>query len=58
MKVINKRKVEARHEIELEDYCMRIQIERRILGDISKNLVIPTCIPYQNILIENVRGLE
>ncbi|WP_034889999.1 glutamine synthetase III [Gillisia sp. Hel_I_29] len=58
MKVMNKREVEARHEIELEDYSMRIQIEGRILGDIARNHVIPTAIRYQNVLIENVRGLK
>lgn len=58
MKVMNKREVESRHEIELEDYSMRIQIEGRILGDIARNHVIPTSIRYQNILIENVRGLK
>ena len=58
MKVMNKREVEARHEIELEDYSMRIQIEGRILGDIARNHVIPTSIRYQNVLIENVRGLK
>ena len=58
MKVMNKREVEARYEIELEDYSMRIQIEGRILGDIARNHVIPTAIRYQNVLIENVRGLK
>ncbi|HSP82712.1 MAG TPA: glutamine synthetase III, partial [Gillisia sp.] len=50
MKVMNKREVEARHEIELEEYSMRIQIEGRILGDIARNHIIPTAIKYQNIL--------
>ncbi|HSI69618.1 MAG TPA: glutamine synthetase III [Gillisia sp.] len=58
MGVMNKKEVEARHEIELEDYVMRIQIESRILGDIARNHVIPTAIKYQNILLENVRGLK
>jgi len=58
MKVMNKREVEARHEIELEEYSMRIQIEGRILGDIARNHIIPTAIKYQNILIKNVRGLK
>lgn len=58
MKVMNKREIEARHEIELEEYAMRIQIEGRILGDIARNHVIPTAIRYQNVLIENVRGLK
>ncbi|MBI6115845.1 glutamine synthetase III family protein [Salegentibacter maritimus] len=58
LKVMNKIELEARHEIQLEDYAMRIQIEGRILGDIARNHVIPTAVRYQNILIENVEGLK
>lgn len=58
MKVMNRREIEARHEIELEEYSMRIQIEGRILGDIARNHIIPTAIKYQNVLIRNVRGLK
>lgn len=58
MGVMNRREIEARHEIQLEDYSMRIQIEGRILGDIARNHVVPTAIRYQNILIRNVRGLK
>lgn len=58
MGVMNKREIEARYEIQQEDYSMRIQIEGRILGDIARNHVIPTAIRYQNILIKNVRGLK
>lgn len=56
--VMNRVEIEARHEIQLEDYAMRVQIESRILGDMARNHVIPTAIRYQNILIENVRGLK
>ncbi|AUC16847.1 glutamine synthetase type III [Tenacibaculum sp. SZ-18] len=58
MGVMNRIEVEARHEIELEEYAKRIQIESRVLGDISRNHVIPTVIQYQNTLIENVKGLK
>ncbi len=58
MKVMSQVEVEARHEIELEEYTMRIQIEGRVLGDIARNHVVPTAIQYQNTLIENVRGLK
>lgn len=58
MNVMSKVEVEARHEIELEEYILRIQIEGRVLGDISKNHIIPTAIKYQNTLIENVSGLK
>jgi len=56
--VMNKVEVEARYEIEIEEYAMHIQIEGRVLGDIARNHVVPTAVKYQNILIENVRGLK
>ncbi|KDN56002.1 glutamine synthetase III family protein [Flavobacterium seoulense] len=56
--IMNHVEVEARYEIELEEYTKKIQIESRVLGDISKNHVIPTAIRYQNTLIENVKGLK
>ncbi len=58
MNVMNKVEVEARHEIELEEYSKRIQIESRVLGDIARNHIIPTAVKYQNTLIENVKGLK
>ena len=56
--IMNKIEIEARHEIEVEEYAMHIQIEARVLGDIARNHVIPTAIKYQNILIENVQGFK
>ncbi len=56
--IMNKIEVEARYEIELEEYIKKLQIEGRILGDIATNHVIPTAIAYQNTLIENVTGLK
>ncbi|MFI2743139.1 glutamine synthetase III [Zhouia sp. PK063] len=58
MSVMSKVEVEARHEIELEEYTMKVQIEGRVLGDIARNHVIPTAIRYQNTLITNVKGLK
>ena len=56
--VMNKVESEARYEIEMEDYVMRIQIESRVIGDIARNHVVPTAVRYQNILIKNVTGLK
>ncbi|WP_159801069.1 glutamine synthetase III [Flavobacterium sp. MK4S-17] len=56
--VMNHVEMEARYEIELEEYAKKIQIEGRVLGDIARNHVIPTAIRYQNVLIENVKGLK
>ncbi|MFT4803357.1 MAG: glutamine synthetase [Psychroserpens sp.] len=56
--VMNKIESEARYEIEVEEYTLRIQIEGRVLADIARNHVVPTAVKYQNILIENVKGLK
>jgi glutamine synthetase len=56
--IMNKVEVEARYEIEIEEYVLRIQIEGRVLGDIARNHVVPTAVKYQNILIDNVKGLK
>lgn len=48
----------ARHEIRLENYVMKIQIESRVMGDLVLNHIIPTAIAYQNKLIENANGLK
>ncbi len=58
MNVMSKKETEARYEIEMEDYTMRIQIESRVLGDIAGNHVVPTAVRYQNMLIKNVTGLK
>lgn len=58
LNVMNKTEIEARYEIEVEQYIHSIQIEGRVLGDIARNHVIPTAVKYQNILINNVRGLK
>jgi glutamine synthetase len=56
--VMNKIESEARYEIEMEEYVLRIQIEGRVLGDIARNHIVPTAVKYQNVLIENVKGLK
>lgn len=58
LNIMSKVEIEARYEIEVEEYTMHIQIEGRVLGDIARNHVIPTAIRYQNLLIENVKGLK
>ena len=58
LNIMNHVEVEARYEIELEEYTRKIQIEARVLGDIARNHIIPTAIKYQNTLIENVKGLK
>ena len=58
LNIMSRVEIEARYEIKVEEYAMRIQIEGRVLGDIARNHVIPTAIKYQNRLIQNVQGLK
>jgi glutamine synthetase len=56
--VMNDVELDARHEIMLEEYTKKIQIESRVLGDMAGNHIVPTAISYQNKLIQNVKGLK
>ncbi len=58
LEILSKREAEARHEILLESYFMKIQIESRVLGDLAGNHIVPTAIKYQNTLIDNVQRLK
>ncbi|MGH2552325.1 MAG: glutamine synthetase III [Chitinophagaceae bacterium] len=50
--------LEARHEIELEKYIKKVQIESRIMGELATSHIIPVAIRYQNMLANNIRGLN
>jgi glutamine synthetase len=50
--------LEARHEIELEKYIKKVQIESRLMAELSTSHVLPAAVRYQNILVENVKGLK
>lgn len=57
-KIFTRRELLARHEIKLEKYVYKIQIEARLIGDLAINHIIPTAIKYQNTLITNTKGLK
>ncbi len=50
--------LEARHEIELEKYIKRVQIEARIMGEMATSHILPPSFKYQNTLIQNIIGLK
>lgn len=56
--VYNHQELEARHEIELEKYIKKVQIESRIMGELATSHVLPAAIRYQNLLANNIRGLK
>ncbi len=56
--VMTEKELEARVEVELEKFTMKVQIEARVLGDLAINHIVPTAIRYQTLLIENVKGMR
>ena len=56
--VLAPNEVQARYEILNETYVKKLQIEARVIGDICLNHVIPAAVKYQNVLIENVKGMK
>ncbi len=56
--IFTERELHARWEIRHENYAKVIQIESRSLADLAGNHIIPTAIRYQNMLVENVKGLK
>jgi len=50
--------LEARHEIELEKYIKKVQIEGRIMGELCTSHIVPSAVKYMNVLINNIKGLK
>lgn len=50
--------LEARHEIMLEEYIKKVQIEARVIGELATTVIIPGTIKYQNTLLENISRLK
>ena len=50
--------LEARHEIMLEEYVKKVQIEARVMGELATTVILPSAIKYQNVLLTNVTGLK
>ncbi|MBK7885932.1 MAG: glutamine synthetase III [Bacteroidetes bacterium] len=56
--IFSHRENEARHEIMLETYIKKIQIESRVMGHLASNHIIPAAIKYQHLLVQNVEGMK
>ncbi len=52
--VMSRKELEARNEVKWETYTKKIQIEARVLGDLSMNHIIPVATAYQSRLLANV----
>jgi glutamine synthetase len=56
--VFTEREVHARHEILLDSFYKKLQIEARVIGELGINIILPAALAYQSNLIENVKGLK
>ena len=55
--VMKRNELEARNEVKWETFTKKIQIEARVLGDLSRNHIIPVATDYQSRLSSNVERL-
>lgn len=57
-KILNERELQARYEIRLERFIKKIQIEARVIGDLTNNHILPVAIKYQSDLLENINKIK
>ena len=55
--VMTRKELEARNEVKWETYTKKIQIEARVLGDLSMNHIIPVATRYQTQLLQNISNM-
>lgn len=58
LNVMSKKELEARNEVKWETYTKKIQIEARVMGDLSMNHIIPVATHYQSMLLKNVQNIR
>lgn len=56
--VLSRKELEARNEVKWEVYIKKVQIEARVLGDLSMNHIIPVVLHYQSLLLSNITKLK
>ena len=56
--IMSKKELEARNEVKWETYTKKIQIEARVMGDLSMNHIIPIATHYQSMLVKNVQNMR
>ena len=56
--IMNRKELRARNEVKWETYTKKIQIEARVLGDLTMNHIIPVATHYQTRLAKNVVAMR
>lgn len=55
-KIMNEKEVEARHEIHLEKYIKKVQIECSLAQELCMNQILPACLHYQTDVLQNIKA--
>ena len=55
--IMTRKELEARNEVKWDTYTKKVQIEARVLGDLSLNHIIPVATEYQTRLATGVRSM-
>lgn len=58
MGVLTRAELQARNEVKWETYTKKVQIESRVLGDLTLNHIIPVATAYQTSLLTNVMDMR
>ncbi|MFN8279761.1 MAG: glutamine synthetase III [Saprospiraceae bacterium] len=53
--ILSDKELEARHEIYLEKYIKKVEIEANLLHELCMNMVMPACLQYQTDLLNNIK---
>ncbi len=56
--VMTEKELAARNEVKWETYTKKIQIEARVMGDLTMNHIIPVATHYQSMLLKNVQNMR
>ena len=55
---MTQKELAARNEVKWETYTKKIQIEARVMGDLTMNHIIPVATHYQSMLLKNVENMR
>ena len=58
LNIMNRKELRARNEVKWETYTKKLQIEARVLGDLTMNHIIPVATHYQSRLAKNVSSIR
>lgn len=56
--VFSEKELEAHYDVMCENYTLKVQIEARVMGELTLNHIVPAAVKYQNVLLDNVLSMK